>query len=254
MIASLPMYLRAETRRALDDFWKATASALRNHGIAAPDALDHDAPVFETWGRSDLVLGQICNLPYRTHFHDHVTLIAAADFGLPGAGPGHYYSHIIARADDARETLADFDGAQFALNGTDSQSGWGAAWMLFQDHDLSPGSYLGTGAHVNSARAVAEGRADFASIDAQTWALIEQFDPVARRLRIIARTPESPGISFITAGDVDPTPYRAALAEAFAACPRIADRPLGMRAAVPLPAAAYTGLPIPPRPIDASQG
>jgi ABC-type phosphate/phosphonate transport system substrate-binding protein len=258
MIASLPMYLRAETRGALDTFWMFTAQSLRDRGIPAPDALDHTAPVTQTWASPDLTLGQICNLPYRTDFHDHVTLIAAVDFGLPDAAPGHYYSHIITRADDPRDSLTALNGATFALNGVDSQSGWGAAWMLFRDDGITPGAYLGTGAHRLSAQAVADGRADFASIDAQTYALMLRHDPaLTDRLRIVARTPHSPAITFITAGqtdhDTDPGPYRAALQDALTALPASTRDILMLHAIVPLPTTAYTDLPIPPRPIEASQ-
>ena len=254
MIASLPMYLRAETESALDTFWTLTAQSLRDRNIAAPDTLDHTAPVRPTWARSDLTLGQICNLPYRTDFHGQITLIAAADFGLPDAAPGHYYSHIVTRADDPRDTLAALNGATFALNGVDSQSGWGAAWMLFREHTVTPGAYLGTGAHRASAQAVADGRADFASIDAQTYALMLRHDPaLTNRLRIIARTPQSPAITFVTAGRTDPTPYRTALQDALTSLPARTRDTLMLRAIVPLSTTAYTDLPKPPRPINAVQ-
>ncbi|WP_224814014.1 phosphate/phosphite/phosphonate ABC transporter substrate-binding protein [Hasllibacter sp. MH4015] len=249
MIASLPMYLRPETRGALDIFWNLTAQGLRARGISAPDRLSHDAPVVECWGRDDLVLGQICNLPYRARFRDTVTLIGAADFGLPGAGPGQYLSHIVARAGDPRPTLDDFDGARFALNGFDSHSGWASPWMSFERLNLSPSSFHVTGAHRASARAVAEDRADFASIDAQSYALMDRWDPaLTAGLRIVADTDPSPGISFITAGKVDPAPYRAALQDALSALPEDARDTLMLRAIVPLPEAAYTDLPIPPQP------
>lgn len=254
MIASLPMYLRAETKDALDAFWILIADALRQRDIKAPDALDHTAPMIDTWARGDLVLSQICNLPYRSNFHGKVTLIGAADHGLPGAAPGHYYSNIIARADDPRDNLIDLNGATFALNGVDSHSGWAAAWMLFQPNGVTPGTFLGTGAHRESAKAVAEGRADFASIDAQTYALLQRHEPkLTGHLRIIARTPHSPGISYITAGITDPAPYRAALNEALGALPAPTRETLMLRAIVPLPTSAYTDLPIPPRPIEAMQ-
>ncbi|WP_246082534.1 hypothetical protein [Rubellimicrobium rubrum] len=48
---------------------------------------------------------------------DRVTIIGAADYELPGAGPGEYYSVVIAHA--ASPAL----GARFALNDAASNSG-----------------------------------------------------------------------------------------------------------------------------------
>jgi len=78
VIASFPMYLRPENRAAHDAYWSVLRPALADRGIAAPASLDHSAPVHATWRRPDLVLGQICNYPYRTALADRVTLIGAA--------------------------------------------------------------------------------------------------------------------------------------------------------------------------------
>ncbi|AHM02667.1 ABC-type phosphate/phosphonate transport system, periplasmic component [Roseibacterium elongatum DSM 19469] len=248
MIASLPMYLRPENRDAHDAWWARIRDALRVRGIDAPDALSQDAPIHATWGRADLVLGQICNLPYRSAFKDRVTLIAHADFGLPGTAPGDYHSCLIARADDPRATPQAFDGATMAINAADSHSGWGAPWMHMQVHGYAPARCVTTGAHRDSAHAVAEGRADFAAIDAVTWAMLTRWDGVTQALRVIGRTASSPGLAYITAGDVDPAPYRAALAEALNALPPAARAILGIRAITPADPARHTALPIPPAP------
>ena len=84
---------------------------------------------------------------------------------------------------------------------------------------------------------------------------MQQHEPdLTARTRILTRTGQSPGISFITAGQTDPAPYRAALTEALAALPRADRDTLRLRAIVPLPEAAYRDLPHPPRPIAAAQG
>ena len=90
-----------------------------------------------------------------------VAVVGALDYGLPGCRPGWYRSAVIVRADDPRADLADFRGATLAVNGTDSQSGWGA--MLHHAAPLATdgrffGAVRATGAHRASVRAVAAGR------------------------------------------------------------------------------------------------
>jgi ABC-type phosphate/phosphonate transport system substrate-binding protein len=250
MIASFPMYLRPENRAAHDAFWALTRDALRDHGIAAPDHLDHAAPIMETWGRRDLVLGQICNYPYRVGFSDTTTLIGAGDYGLPETAPGEYHSVFIARASDPRATVAAFDGARFAYNAPDSQSGWAAPALHARAMGMALRNLLQTGAHRDSARAVADGTADLAALDAVTWRMIAQWDGFADALKVIDRTPNSPGLSYITAGQTDPAPYRAALSQALTALPAPVKTVLGLRTIVAIPRDRYIALPIPEAPIQ----
>jgi ABC-type phosphate/phosphonate transport system substrate-binding protein len=248
MIATLPMYLRPETREATDAFWAAIREALRARGIDAPETLDHELSPQEAWEREDLVLSQICNLPHRLTFADSVTLVAAPDLGLPDARPGTYYSVLVARAHDPRDELAAFDNSTIAINDPDSQSGWGAPSAAAALAGIGFASAVVTGAHTESARAVAEGRADLAGIDVATWRMIRRWDAFAADLRVIARTPPTPALSYITAGRADPEPYRAALTEALATLPSERRDILGLRGIVPADPAAYAALSVPPSP------
>lgn len=248
MIASLPMYLRPETRGALDTLWGNVAATLRDLGIDAPAHLDHDAPVAETWARDDLLLGQICNLPYRLAFAERVRVVALGDHRLPDTLPGHYHSVLVARADDPRTRLAEFADAPVAINSADSQSGWGAIWSASQAAGLTLGPVRATGAHRDSARAVADGRADLAAIDAVTWRMIARWDDWAGRLKVLSRTPPTPGLAFITAAGNDPAPIRAALTEGLAALPPEKRETLSLHAIVAPSAVDYAALPCPPAP------
>ena len=78
------------------------------------------------WTDPGLVLGQTCGLPFVRELAGRVALVGAPDYGLPGCPPGWYRSAVVVRADDPREALAGFRGARLAVNGSDSQSGWGA--------------------------------------------------------------------------------------------------------------------------------
>ncbi|MCX7889188.1 MAG: PhnD/SsuA/transferrin family substrate-binding protein [Rhodobacteraceae bacterium] len=248
MIATLPMYDWAEVRPATDRYWGLIRDALRDHGLPAPEALDRSGGYTEAWLRPDLVLSQTCGLPYRAALHGRVTLVGAPDYGLPDTPPGYYHSVLVVAA-DREGTPADFFGARLAINGFDSQSGWGAPQNFAAAAGAAFADIVVTGAHVHSAQAVAEGRADIAAIDAQSWRLVERHRPVwAARLRILARTPPTPATPYITALSHDPAPYALAVASAIAALSEADRAALDLRGFERVPASAYLAVPTPALP------
>jgi ABC-type phosphate/phosphonate transport system substrate-binding protein len=248
MIASLPMYDRPETAGANDRLWRGIARALGRHGVAAPDALDRTTGLWETWLSPDLLLSQTCGLPYRSRLHDRVTLVATPVCDLPDTAPGYYHSVIVARRTDARRSLAAFGGARLAINDAGSQSGWAAPAAEAAAAGIAFGAIRETGAHRASARAVADGAADLAAIDALTWRMIRRWDDCALALKEIGTTRHTPALPWITAKGTDPAPLAAAMAEALAELPP-ADRDiLGLLGATSVPPEAYLALPLPPSP------
>ena len=241
MIAALPMYDRPELRAETDALWAAIRDALHGRGVDAPETLTRDRDPWEIWQSPDLILAQTCGLPYRARLHGRVTLVATPEYALPGCPPGHYCSVILARGVDVP------DRPRVAINDPLSQSGWAA----LQDWAATAGLPLGpvtiTGSHAASARAMAEGRADLAAIDAQTWRQLVRFDGADPALEI-ARTPPTPGLPLITAAGRDPAPIRAALSEALATLPAATAAALDLRGFVTIDPAAYRAIPIPPNP------
>jgi ABC-type phosphate/phosphonate transport system substrate-binding protein len=245
MIAGLPMYARPENRAAHDVLWALIRDGLRTRNIAAPDALDHDIDHMDLWARDDLVLSHICNLPYRAQFRGQVTLIGASDYGLPDNAPGHYSSLFVVRADSPAATPAEMATARFACNGILSQSGYGAAQLWAQAHGFAFGDPLITGAHRASIAAVADGRADIATIDAQTWWIETQNNPDVRRLKVIGQTHNGPGMTFIARAGQDPKPYFEAITSAIGDLPKAQRDILNLRGIIAHPQSAYD-LPQPP--------
>ena len=239
-IAALPMYDRPENAAAHDALWARVRDGLRARGLAAPDALDRKVGVWEGWESPDLVLGQICNLPYRTRMRGRVRLVGAGDHGLEGAPPGFYYSVFVVRRDDDPDP-ASYRRRRFAYNEGLSHSGWGAPQAWAAGRGFRYPATLATGAHVESARAVAEDRADLAAIDAATWRMFERWEPIAADLRVIGRTGVSPGLTYVTAA-TDPAPHFEAVAEAIAALDAASRETLGLRGVCRLPESAYADL------------
>ncbi len=243
-LASLPMYDRPETAAANDRYWQAIRTRL-GHG---PDTLTRTGELWDHWLSPDLVLSQTCGYPYRARLHGLVTLVGTPDYGLDGCPPGHYRSIFVARADDPRTDLRAFADAPFAYNEPLSQSGWAAP----QNHALAQGfSFTNphqTGGHRLSARAVAEGRADLAALDALTWSLIQRHDPFAADLREIDRTTPTPVLPYITAATNDPPPLFDAIAAAIADLSPDDRTTLSLKGLVRLPPDAYLAIPNPPPP------
>lgn len=241
MIAALPMYDRPEIRPATDALWAAIRDALQDRGIDAPEGLTRTDDLWAIWRDPALILAQTCGLPFRARLHPAVGLVATPDYGLPGCAPGHYNSVVIARE------ATPPDRPRIAINDPLSQSGWAAlrAWAAAQG--LVLGAVTITGAHAASARAVADGQADLAAIDAQTWRLLMRHGGADPGLEI-ARTPPTPGLPLITAGTRDPAPIRAALDAAAAALPPAVLAALDLRGFVKIAAADYLAVPTPPNP------
>lgn len=248
MIASFPMYERAETRLPYARFWQAIRARLVGAFPDLPAGLAHSADLWDDWLSPDLFLSQTCGLPYRSRLHGRVRLVVTPDFALPGCPAGYYNSVFVMRPDDPRTRPEGWPGLTLALNGFDSQSGWGAPQNFMVSLGLAFSKTLVTGAHVNSVHAVAEGRADIAAIDAQTWRMILRWERPGPPLREILRTGPTPGTPYITAL-AGPPPEIAAAVEA-----ALADLSPGDRGALDIagfayiPADDYLSVPMPPPP------
>ncbi|TGQ96261.1 PhnD/SsuA/transferrin family substrate-binding protein, partial [Mesorhizobium sp. M4B.F.Ca.ET.200.01.1.1] len=82
-----------------------------------------------------------------------------------------------------------------------------------------------SGGHRGSIVAVAEGRADVAAIDCESWALAQRFEPAARKVVIVGWTARRKGLPFITAKTTPEKTVRA-MREALAG---LAEQPLIQR-------------------------
>lgn len=247
MISSLPMYDRPETAAAQDRLWALVRDALPLDLGDIPAGLTRANDAQSLWTLPNLCLSQTCGLPYRTNLHGRVTLVATPVHDLPCA-PGHYFSVILARADDPRETFADFDGATLAYNSADSQSGWAAPFALAKDRGVTFGASKMTGAHRTSAKAVVQNNADLTAVDAVAWHILQRFDPWCVDLKVIATTPPTPALPYITAKTQDASAIYTALSDAIDALSNDDRTTLCLTGLTKIPAATYLALPIPDAP------
>jgi ABC-type phosphate/phosphonate transport system substrate-binding protein len=244
MIASLPMYDLPSCQAANDRLWQAFVE----HYGAGPEGLTRGADPWQVWQARDLLLAQTCGLPYRAKLQGKVRLVASPDHGLSDCPAGYYFSYLIRRRGDAR-SLADLSQGIMAYNEGLSQSGWAAPLAHLATAGLAPAQVLQTGAHVDSVRAVATGKADYAAIDAVTLTLVTREDvDLGARIDPFDRTTPTPALPFITAKDRDPKPIAAALGAAIAALDEADRKAIALHGIVQVPLEDYVALPLPPAP------
>lgn len=220
--ASLAMYARPELDADHSALWSAMRENLADQGIKAPAHLDPDGVGYDFWEAPDMLFSQTCGYPFRTRLKGKVALVGTPDYGLQGCPPGYYHSVIVACRSSVFAHGADLNGALFAFNEGDSQSGYYGPKRYFADMGISVATGEQTGSHLASARAVATGVADLAAIDAVTWHNLVAFEPFTSELAVLAKTKPVPGLPIITArADLVPR-LQAALIYALESEPRAA--------------------------------
>ncbi|WP_386629499.1 phosphate/phosphite/phosphonate ABC transporter substrate-binding protein [Sulfitobacter geojensis] len=246
MIASLMMYARPELDAENTAYWAVLRDSFGARGIKTPETMDNTRDEFEVWLSPDLVFSQTCGLPYRATLAEQVTLIGTANYALEGCPAGYYNSVVLVRADDPRERAGEFADARFVFNQDCSQSGYGAAYLWARDHGFWFSDRQASGAHTQSARMVAQGEADIAVVDAQTWRFIQRFDSFAKDLRVIDRTEPSPGLAYISAKGAHADLMCDAVAEAIENLDPAHRTSLCLEGIVKVPQAAYLAVENPP--------
>jgi len=209
--ASLPMYNLPEMRPVNAQFWEVLRGLLMEAGLdEVPETLHFDqVPVPERIG-PEMLFSQVCGYPLETIFSGQAVRLGTPCYDGPGCdGPSHCGLFVVPAGSSAGQ-LRDLRGGKFLVNHRHSNSGMNLP-----------------------RRALAE-VADVVRPEA------------ARQVRVLARTPPSPAIPFVTSTATPAATaevLRAALRE-FAHNPRYAKARRGLMVTdiVDVPAAAYRGL------------
>ena len=175
-----------------------------------PDELDFH----RLWLHPALLFAQTCWGPMELGLAEHVQVVAQPSYdAFEGGQGGLYSSALVMRADDKASVPSPADGkavipldlirgTRFTFNSLDSMSG---AIGLTRDLEAMGesldifGSRSESGGHRSSIVAIAEGRADVAAIDCESWALAQRFESAARGVKVVGWTARRKGLPFITA-------------------------------------------------------
>ncbi|KUM26208.1 phosphate ABC transporter substrate-binding protein [Mesorhizobium loti] len=185
--------------------------------LIAPDPATLPADEFDfhqLWLSPALLFGQTCWGPMELGLAQHVQVIAQPSYDAFEGGRGELYSSALVMPADGEPSVASPEdgkpvipldlirGRRFVFNDPDSMSG-----LLGLTRDLEAmGESLDifasrgeSGGHRSSIVAIAEGRADIAAIDCQSWALAQRFEPAAQGVKVVGWTARRKGLPFITA-------------------------------------------------------
>jgi ABC-type phosphate/phosphonate transport system substrate-binding protein len=207
----------------------------RGGNLIAPDpaSLPPDELDFHTlWRHPALLVAQTCWGPMLdTGLEKEVVVLAQPSYdGIEGGEGPLYSSAIVTRSDavaseavaspedgQARLPLGFLRGLRLAFNDWHSMSGLLGlkADLESAGEDLSLFSEMvETGAHRLSVRAIAEGRADVATIDCRSWSYSRMYEPAAAKLKVIGWTARRMGLPFVASRHLSPSTI-AALKAAF---------------------------------------
>lgn len=179
-----------------------------------PNALDFHA----IWLHPALLFAQTCWGPMELGLERHVQVVGQPKYdGIEGGQGGFYSSAIVMRrpakhvaAPDNGKALIPLDlirGKRFAFNSLDSMSGIIAITRDLQAMGENLDIFaerVESGGHRNSIVEIAEGRADVATVDCQSWALAQRFESKAKDVVVIGWTARRKGLPFITARTTPP--------------------------------------------------
>ncbi|MDG4880143.1 PhnD/SsuA/transferrin family substrate-binding protein [Mesorhizobium sp. WSM4884] len=185
--------------------------------LIAPDPATlppDDFDFHQLWLSPALLFGQTCWGPMELGLAGHVQVIAQPSYDEFEGGQGELYSSALVMLADGGSSVASpghgkaiipldlIRGKRFIFNNPDSMSG-----LLGLTRDLEAvgetldifASRSESGGHRSSIVAIAEGRADVAAIDCQSWALVQRFEPAAKYVKVVGWTARRKGLPFITA-------------------------------------------------------
>jgi ABC-type phosphate/phosphonate transport system substrate-binding protein len=248
---SLPMYNLPEMRAVNASFWEALRGLLVEAGLHdLPESLTFDRlPVPERIG-PEILFSQTCGYPLETIFSGQAIRLGAPCYDAPGCdGPTHCGLFVVPVSSTARE-LGDLRGGVFLFNSRHSNSGMNLPRRALADiADGKPffAKVIETGSHPGNLDRIARGEADATAVDNVTYAFWRRYRPeAARQVRILAQTPPSPAIPFVTSV-ATPAPTVAILRDALTRLGRephtaAARAGLGITDIVEVPATAYRRL------------
>lgn len=249
--ASLPMYNLPEMGAVNARFWEALRGLLVEAGLRdVPESLTFDRlPVPERIG-PEVLFSQTCGYPLETIFSGQAVRLGTPCYAVPGCdGPTHCGLFIVPAGSPARE-LRDLRSGVFLFNNRHSNSGMNLPRRALADiADGRPffAKVIETGSHPGNLDRIARGEADATAVDNVTYAFWCHYRPeAARQVRVLARTPASPAIPFVTSVATPPA-TAAILRDALTRLggePQTAAARAGLSIAniVDVPAAAYRRL------------
>jgi ABC-type phosphate/phosphonate transport system substrate-binding protein len=224
--ASLPMYNLPEMQAENAAFWLAIRTEAERLGVMGlPHVLDFARKPVPARIEPHTVFTQVCGWPLQTIYSGQATVLGVPAYDAQNcAGPTHAGVFVV-RRDAPFRSVAGLRGCDFVFNSVHSNSGMNLPRRVIAElANGRPffGSIVETHSQPINLERVARGEADATCVDCVTYAFFARHRPtVAEQLRILAVTPPTPAIPYVTATATDPA-IKAVLAQALR---RVANEP-----------------------------
>lgn len=209
LVATLGMYDFPWIAAANDALWRAISTRLAAAGCPAPAVLTRGADLYGLCMNPQLIFGQTCGYPYVSFLHPHVVLVATPIYDFPGCVGPENCSFLVARKSGGPKNLAEFRGARALVNNPDSNSGMNRFRAMVAPIAGGRPFFANvrvSGSHAASLDAIVANRADLASIDCVTFALMQRGRPaLMANIQVVARTAMTPGLPFVMSNRLAPT-------------------------------------------------
>jgi ABC-type phosphate/phosphonate transport system substrate-binding protein len=207
---SLPMYNLPEMQTVNTEFWDAVRRELERQGIDdLPASLDFARRPVPERIEGDTLLTQVCGYPLQTVYRGQAALLGAPVYAAEHcAGPTHAGVFVVHR-DSAFAQLSDLRGCNFVYNSRHSNSGMNLPRRAIADIAAGEpffGSIVETHSQPGNIERVARREADATCVDSVTYAFFCRHRPQLGQLtRVLAATPPSPSIPFVTSIETPPS-------------------------------------------------
>jgi ABC-type phosphate/phosphonate transport system substrate-binding protein len=150
----------------------------------------------------DTLFTQVCGYPLQTIYRDQATLLGAPIYAVKHCdGPTHAGVFVVHRS-SAFQTVADLRGCCFVFNSVHSNSGMNLPRRAIAEIARGRpffGSITETHSQPENIERIARGEADATCVDCVTYAFFCLHRPqLADMTRVLAVTPPSPSIPFVT--------------------------------------------------------
>ena len=192
---ALPWYQLSFLRAEYDELWVKLRVRLEREGETdLPSRLERDRPNEELLTSPELLFTQTCGYDIAVDRDQRLQLVATPALQISNCADGYYRSVVVTRIGH------NMKSARFVANDLRS---WSGLHVLRGMYSLDLRQTLFSGAHERSLEMIQQNEADFAAIDALTYALIQRERPARLRgLEIIASTMEMPAPPIVTRFDL----------------------------------------------------
>lgn len=225
--ASLPMYNLPEMQAVNSAFWHAVRTELMRGGLRdVPPCLELDRKPVPQAIEPETLLTQVCGYPLQTIYRGQATLLAAPVYAADHCVGASHTGVFVVHRDSAFHELADLKGCRFVFNSIHSNSGMNLPRRSIADIVQGQPFFktiVETHTQPGNIERIARREADATCVDSVTYAFFCRHRPELGELtRVLAVTPPSPSIPFVTAIDTSQEVKRA-LADALHAVARSAE-------------------------------